>query len=118
MLEGDEEPLDVVAGDAGAGVGDGEADLDAAVCQRTRAHRHVDASPRRELDGIAQQVEEHLSRALRIARQRLRGAFRDGAVERKPLRARQGSHDLDAVVDQAPDAEWTVFHGQLLRLQA
>ena len=32
LLEGDEEPLDVVAGDAGAGVGDGEADLDAAVC--------------------------------------------------------------------------------------
>ena len=33
LLEGNEEPVDVVAGDAGAGVSDGESDLDAAVFQ-------------------------------------------------------------------------------------
>ena len=72
------------------GVGDGEPDLEAPVSS-DRERAPLALSRRGELDGVAQQVEQHLAGAVLVADHRLRRALGDRGAERQPLPTRQRS---------------------------
>ena len=73
-------------GEPDAGVGDRDRDLRSAVAERLGAGMQRDAAALGELDRVAEQVEQHLPHARRIADQRVVGAGIDLDVEREALR--------------------------------
>ena len=76
LLEGSEDALVLGAGDADAGVGDGHEQGPASVRQGLAPGVQADVAGRSELDGVRQQVEQHLAQHHRVEDHRRRQVLR------------------------------------------
>ena len=97
---------------ADAGVGDRDGDLRVAVPERLRAGVQRDAPALGELDRVAEQVEQHLAHAGRIADQRVVRAGVDVHVEREALDDRLLAERAGDALDQAGQRERGLFQLQ------
>src|SRR5690606_38754420 len=97
LLEGLEDDQLLVARDADAGVADPEGDdglrprqglVLGAPAVRGRHDLHVDPPALRELEGVRQEVLQHLLQALAVGEHGVRKLFGDADVELEPLRLR------------------------------
>ncbi|MFO0747453.1 MAG: hypothetical protein U1F43_17580 [Myxococcota bacterium] len=100
LREGAEEAAQVLGGDADAGVGDRHAHATRARCARQLDR---DRAARRELHGVADEVQQHLAQAPRVAQHAPRhvGAETGRQLEAAVLGLRR--QRLDDVVDQLPE---------------
>ena len=113
LLERREQPLDLVGGDADAGVADGE--VRAPRVDRLARHRDLDAdlAALGELDAVAEQVQEHLAQAQRVADDALRRARLDPVDQLEPLLVRPDRQRPGGVGDDFGEIELDGFELQL-----
>ena len=64
---------------------------------------------RGELDGIAEQVDEHLAQTTGIAQQVAGNVGRNDTAHRQPLGERAGRHNVERIADLAVEVERDVF---------
>src|SRR5262249_25323709 len=71
--------------DADAGIGDGEFEAQALILAREAGDAEHDAPVRRELDGVVEEIEEHLAQAAGIALEPARHVGGDDKAQLQPL---------------------------------
>ena len=76
-------------------------------------HEHDDLALLGELDGVRQQVEEHLSHAGRVADDAGGRVLVDATPELDPLLPGAGSDDLERALDALPQVEGLVLELEL-----
>ena len=103
---------EVGLGDAGAGVPHGQADR---IGLRTVRDLERDGAAVRELDTVAEQVEQHLAQLLAIAGHRRRHARGDRQVEAEVLLPGAALHEHHDILDQLVEVEDGVLHLDLAR---
>ena len=107
LIEGLEEMGEVGLGDTGAGVTHGQADR---IGLRAVRDLKRDSAAVRELDAVAEQVEQHLAQLLAIAGHRRRHALRNRQVEGELLLPGAALHQHHDVLDQLVQVEDCALH--------
>ncbi len=103
--EGVEDARALLRGDADAGVGDREAQLDVGLRPRFDRDPQDDLAPLRELDGVAEQIDQHLSQPTRIADHVVGHVDGDVAGELEALLMRPVGEELERVRQAVAQAE-------------
>ena len=106
----------LVGGDADACVHDLELEGGFVFGDGFRIDGHHDVAFVGELDGIADQVREHLPQAHRIADERRRDLRRDVGHDLEPLLVRAKGERTDRIGDQIAEIERDGFELELARL--
>ena len=99
LLEGFKNQLLLFNGDAHAGVLDDDMQQHRTLFRLVGPDTHRDAAALGEFEPIADQVEDDLAQAQRIAFESGRKAWIDAAIERQSARARQRQHGLHGAAD-------------------
>ena len=68
-----------------------------------------------ELDGVAHQIDQHLTQPSGIADERIGDLRRNAAGELEALRVRARRKQPDGILDDVAEGEWGMFEGQLPR---
>src|SRR5208283_1166050 len=102
LTEGAEDVQLGLLRDADAGVGHLKAQLSLAI---DRPHAHDDLAAFGKLDGVAHQIDEHLTQPHRIATDDRRHRWFDDAAEFETLRLGPRGQDLDRLLDGFAQAE-------------
>jgi hypothetical protein len=70
----------------------------------------------RELDGVAHQIDQHLTQASRVAHERIGNVRSNAAGELEALRIRARSQQSNGILYDVAEREWDLFERQLPRL--
>ena len=117
LAEGLEEQVPLVGRDADAAVPDAEQDLVPPLAPPLPGPGfYLHRPPVGELDGVADQVDEHLAQTDRVAQHLVRQTVGQLQVEPKPLSLRLGNEQLDRVGHAGAQIEGAVVQGKLARL--
>jgi hypothetical protein len=92
----------IAVGNSDAGVANGDGD---STCFGCRLDQDRDAAVFRELDGVADQIEQHLPQPCRVAKHARRQPFVDVAADLETLRLSARAQKFDGVLDETRQCE-------------
>ena len=111
-----EDHRELVGGDADPGVGELEVHDDVVAVDRGGSHAEHDLPDLGELDGVADQVGQHLTQTARVTTHRGGDRVVEGRHQVQSLGLRGRDQEIHDVVDQGLDAELDVLDLQLALL--